>query len=77
MREHGDQVDPNPVSYTHLDVYKRQLWDSADQANYAVQNELGDLISAEAEKHGLHVIGYLESGFRDVFSKKMCIRDRS
>lgn len=46
------------------------LWDSADQANYAVQNELGDLISAEAEKHGLHVIGYLESGFRDVFSKK-------
>ena len=46
------------------------LWDSADQANYAVQNELGDLISAEAEKHGFHVIGYLESGFRDVFSKK-------
>lgn len=46
------------------------LWDSADQANYAVQNELGDLIAAEAEKHGLHVIGYLESGFRDVFAKK-------
>ncbi|MDO4268165.1 MAG: TRAP transporter substrate-binding protein [Eubacteriales bacterium] len=46
------------------------LWDSVDQANYAVQNELGALIEAEAEKQGIHVLGYLESGFRDVFSKK-------
>lgn len=46
------------------------LWDSADQANYAIQNELGDLISARAEKLGIHVIGYLESGFRDVFSTR-------
>lgn len=44
------------------------LWDSADQANYAVQNELGALIAEKAETQGLHVIGYLESGFRDVFS---------
>lgn len=46
------------------------LWDSADQANYAVQNELGDLIQAKANEHGLHVIGYMESGFRDVFSTR-------
>lgn len=46
------------------------LWDSQDQANYAVQHELGDLISEKAEALGIHIIGYMESGFRDVFSKK-------
>lgn len=46
------------------------LWDSQDQANYAVTHELGDLIQEKANSHGLHVIGYMESGFRDVFSKK-------
>ena len=46
------------------------LWDSQDQANYAVTHELGDLIAEKAEAQGIHVIGYMESGFRDVFSKK-------
>lgn len=46
------------------------LWDSADQANYAVTHELGDLIQEKANGLGLHVIGYLESGFRDVFSTR-------
>ena len=46
------------------------LWDSRDQANYAVRNELGDLIQEKANAQGIHVIGYMESGFRDVFSKK-------
>lgn len=46
------------------------LWDSQEQANYAIQNELGDLIQEKANAQGIHVIGYLESGFRDVFSKK-------
>ena len=46
------------------------LWDSADQANYAVTHELGDLIQTKANEHGIHVIGYMESGFRDVFSTK-------
>ena len=46
------------------------LWDSQDQANYAVQNELGALINEKAEALDIHVIGYMESGFRDVFSKK-------
>lgn len=46
------------------------LWDSADQANYAVQNELGDLIQEKANEQGLHIIGYMESGFRDVFANR-------
>lgn len=49
---------------------KAFLWDSQDQANYAVQHELGDLIQAKANTQGIHVIGYMESGFRDIFSKK-------
>lgn len=46
------------------------LWDSQAQANYAIMHEVGDLIRAKAEPLGIHVIGYLESGFRDVFSKR-------
>ena len=46
------------------------LWDTADQANYAVTHELGDLIQEKANALGFHVIGYLESGFRDVFSTR-------
>lgn len=46
------------------------LWDNEDEAHYAIENELGELIKTEASKHGIHIIGYLESGFRDVFSKK-------
>lgn len=46
------------------------LWDTAEQANYAVTHELGDLIQTKANELGLHVIGYLESGFRDVFATR-------
>lgn len=46
------------------------LWDNADQAHAAVDGKLGELIKAKAEAQGLHVIGYMESGFRNVFSKK-------
>ncbi|HIX58373.1 MAG TPA: TRAP transporter substrate-binding protein [Candidatus Blautia gallistercoris] len=44
------------------------LWDTADQAHAAVDGPVGDLIEAAAEEQGFHVIGYMESGFRDVFS---------
>lgn len=57
----------------HLSKTKKEInimWDSQDQANYAVRNELGDLIQEKANAQGIHVIGYMESGFRDVFSKK-------
>ena len=47
------------------------LWKNTDEAHMAVDGELGDLIEAAAyEKMGIHVIGYMESGFRDVFSVK-------
>lgn len=46
------------------------LWKNADEAHAAVDGALGDLIEEAAAKHGLHVIGYLESGFRNTFSTK-------
>ncbi|MGI6069394.1 MAG: TRAP transporter substrate-binding protein [Blautia sp.] len=45
------------------------LWDNIEQAHAAVDGPVGDLIEAAAEKQGFHVIGYMESGFRNVFSK--------
>ncbi|MDF3005525.1 MAG: tripartite ATP-independent periplasmic transporter solute receptor, DctP family [Oscillospiraceae bacterium] len=44
------------------------LWENADQAHAAVDGKVGELINKKAEALGLHVIGYMESGFRDVFS---------
>lgn len=47
------------------------LWDNIDQAHAAVDGEVGNLIKkAVYDKMNVHVIGYLESGFRDTFSKK-------
>lgn len=46
------------------------LWDNIEQAHAAVDGELGQLVKREALKHGLHVIGFMEAGFRDTFSKK-------
>ena len=44
------------------------LWTNADQAHAAVDGKMGDLIQAKANALGLHVIGYMESGFRNTFS---------
>lgn len=46
------------------------LWDTVDQAHAAVDGDIGDLIEDETEALGLHTIGYMESGFRNVFSTK-------
>lgn len=46
------------------------LWKNSDEAHAAVDGKLGDLIEEKAEALGLHVIGYLESGFRNTFSTK-------
>ena len=46
------------------------LFDNEEQAHAAVDGPVGDLIEEAAlEKLNLHVIGYMESGFRNVFSK--------
>ena len=54
---------PEPVSYTHLEVYKRQVEDATELA----LAELG----VSAEEAGIEV---LELPQRRLF--KMCIRDR-
>lgn len=45
------------------------LFDNEDQAHAAVDGKLGELIAKKAEAQGVHIIGALESGFRDTFSK--------
>lgn len=45
------------------------LWETEEQAHAAVDGPVGDLIEQAAyDKLDVHVIGYLESGFRDTFS---------
>lgn len=47
------------------------LFTNEEQAHAAVDGPVGELIEREAlDKLNLHVIGYMESGFRNVFSKK-------
>ncbi len=47
------------------------LFTNENQAHGAVDGPVGELIEREAlDKLNLHVIGYMESGFRNVFSKK-------
>ena len=45
------------------------LFDNEAQAHAAVDGKLGELIAKKAEEQGVHIIGALESGFRDTFSK--------
>lgn len=46
------------------------LWKNADEAHAAVDGPVGALIQEKANALGLHVIGYMESGFRNTFSTK-------
>lgn len=46
------------------------LWKNADEAHAAVDGPVGELIQEKANALGLHIIGYLESGFRNTFSVK-------
>ena len=46
------------------------LWENAEQAHAAVDGKIGKLIDEKAKELGVHVIGYMESGFRNVFSKR-------
>lgn len=45
------------------------IFDTYDQAHAAVDGELGELIKdAVYDKMKIHVVGYLDTGFRDIFS---------
>jgi len=46
------------------------LFSNEAQAHAAVDGKVGELINRETEKLNLHAVGYMESGFRNVFSKK-------
>lgn len=45
------------------------LWKDADQANAAMAGQTGKLMAAGVEAAGMHMIGWMESGFRNIFSK--------
>ena len=46
------------------------LFDTLEQAHAAADGRLGELVAKKAEAQGVHIIGWLESGFRDTFSGK-------
>ena len=47
------------------------IFDTYDQAHAAVDGELGELIKdAVYDKMKIHVVGYLDTGFRDIFSTR-------
>lgn len=46
------------------------LFDNEAQAHAVADGKFGELVAQKAEEQGIHIIGWLESGFRDTFSKK-------
>lgn len=47
------------------------LFDTAEQAHKVIDGKLGEEIAKKAmEKSNIHVVGWMESGFRDVFSSR-------
>ncbi|CAK7068421.1 MAG: Solute-binding protein [Desulfovibrio sp.] len=46
------------------------LFDSPEQAHTVIDGALGKLIAKKAEEQGVHIVGWMESGFRNTFSKK-------
>lgn len=46
------------------------LFDTTEQANKVIDGQLGDLIAKEAEAKGVHIVGWMESGFRNVFADR-------
>ena len=46
------------------------LFDTVEEAHAAVDGKLGELVAQKALEQGVHIIGWLESGFRDTFSKE-------
>jgi tripartite ATP-independent transporter DctP family solute receptor len=46
------------------------LFADADEAHRVIDGKLGELIAAKALQNGIHIVGYMESGFRNVFSTR-------
>lgn len=46
------------------------LFDTADQAHKAVDGKLGEEIAKKALAQNIHMVGWMESGFRNVYSSR-------
>jgi tripartite ATP-independent transporter DctP family solute receptor len=46
------------------------LFDSVEQAHTVIDGELGKLVEQKGLEQGVHIVGWLESGFRNVYSRK-------
>ncbi len=46
------------------------LFDNVEQAHAVADGKLAQLLEEKASEQGVHIIGWLESGFRDTFSRK-------
>ncbi|WP_426350359.1 TRAP transporter substrate-binding protein [Alloiococcus sp. CFN-8] len=46
------------------------LFATAEEAHSVIDGELGDAIAEKAEAMGIHMVGWMESGFRNVFSSR-------
>ncbi len=46
------------------------LFDNVDQAHRVIDGKLGELIAEKAEEQGIHIAGWIESGYRNVFSNR-------
>jgi tripartite ATP-independent transporter DctP family solute receptor len=46
------------------------LFANADQAHRVIDGKLGDLVNQKIQAQGLRVVGWMESGFRNVFSSR-------
>src|SRR5665648_38512 len=44
------------------------LFDSTEQANKVIDGKLGDKIAEKSLTQGVHTLGWMESGFRNIFS---------
>ena len=64
-----------PVSYTHLDVYKRQVWSHGQFAQRRVLFRLDDVTSASPCRSGRLFIEAVHQLIDTGIHTQMCIRD--
>lgn len=46
------------------------LFENAEEAHRVIDGKLGEMIAEKAAVQGIHVVGWIESGFRNVFSNR-------
>lgn len=46
------------------------LFDTVEQAHKVIDGKLGQLIAEKARVQGVHLVGWIEAGFRNIFSRR-------